>query len=317
MCLYPKLIKNKKYTSNKKNGGNVPVCHDNRLLYVTAACGKCYECRKQKARAWQVRMAEEIRNNQNAIFVTLTINEENYNKLKIQANTEIENEVATKAIRLFLERIRKETKKSIKHWFITERGHEGTKRVHLHGIMWGINAREMCKKWSYGFVFIGDYVTEQTITYIVKYMTKVDIDNKNFQGKVLCSKGIGENYINRQDSKNNKFKENNTNETYRLKNGAKINLPIYYRNKLYTEDQREKLFIEKLNKGEVWVCGEKCMIDNEEEYEELLKYHRQRAIILQNDNYEEWEKEKYIKKLRKQREYYKKEKKRLYRGGDK
>ena len=48
MCLYPKLIKNKKYLPNKKNNWNPPKCEDYRLLYVTAACGKCLECRKQK-----------------------------------------------------------------------------------------------------------------------------------------------------------------------------------------------------------------------------------------------------------------------------
>ena len=48
MCLYPKLIKNKKYLPNKKNNWNPPKCEDYRVLYVTAACGKCLECRKQK-----------------------------------------------------------------------------------------------------------------------------------------------------------------------------------------------------------------------------------------------------------------------------
>ena len=43
MCLYPKLILNKRYCPTKKNGGIVPPCPDNRLKYVTAACGQCYE----------------------------------------------------------------------------------------------------------------------------------------------------------------------------------------------------------------------------------------------------------------------------------
>ena len=60
MCLYPKLILNKKYTSTKKNKGVIPPCPDERLRYVTAACGECYECRKQKQRAWVTRMTEEI-----------------------------------------------------------------------------------------------------------------------------------------------------------------------------------------------------------------------------------------------------------------
>ena len=52
MCLYPKLIPNKRYLPTKKNGGVPPVCPDERLRYVTAACGDCYECRKQKQRQW-------------------------------------------------------------------------------------------------------------------------------------------------------------------------------------------------------------------------------------------------------------------------
>ena len=73
MCLYPKLILNRRYCPTKKNGGIVPPCPDNRLKYVTAACGQCYECRKQKQRQWLVRMNEELKNNPNAYFITPTI----------------------------------------------------------------------------------------------------------------------------------------------------------------------------------------------------------------------------------------------------
>ena len=55
MCLYPKLIKNKKYLPNKKNNWNPPKIKDPRTAYITAACGKCLECRKQKQREWLVR----------------------------------------------------------------------------------------------------------------------------------------------------------------------------------------------------------------------------------------------------------------------
>ena len=117
MCLYPKLIKNKRYYSTKKNKGIIPECLDERLRYVTAACGKCYECRKQKARAWQVRMTEEIRQNPNALFVTLTITDEWFLKIKKKYNLKNEEECIKKMIRLWLERVRKQTKKSLKHWF--------------------------------------------------------------------------------------------------------------------------------------------------------------------------------------------------------
>ena len=48
MCLYSKLIKNRKYLSNKKNGGNIPTVPDDRVTYVPIKCGKCIECVKAK-----------------------------------------------------------------------------------------------------------------------------------------------------------------------------------------------------------------------------------------------------------------------------
>ena len=50
-----------KIPTKQKNGGTPPKCPDERLRYVTAACGDCYECRKQKQRQWIVRMSEENR----------------------------------------------------------------------------------------------------------------------------------------------------------------------------------------------------------------------------------------------------------------
>ena len=63
MCLYPRLIKNRKYLINKKNNGNVPTPNDERVKYVSIGCGKCIECTKKRARDWKVRLNEEIRVN--------------------------------------------------------------------------------------------------------------------------------------------------------------------------------------------------------------------------------------------------------------
>ena len=130
---------------------------------------------------------------------------------------------------------------------------------------------------------------KKTIQYITKYMTKIDEKHKDFIGKVLCSKGIGAGYIKRSDANNNKYKGEDTKETYRCKNGAKINLPIYYRNKIYTEEERELLWIQKVNKGEVYVMGEKVDINDEILYKETLKYYQQRCRQIHGDNPEEWE----------------------------
>lgn len=270
---------------------------------MTAACGHCFECRGQKARGWQVRMVEEMKTSPNAIFVTLTLNDDSYNKFKKELNTEDDNKIAGRVIRLFLERIRKETKRSIKHWFVTELGHENSKRLHMHGIMWRDDATEMVKKhWNYGHVFIGDYVNEKTIMYITKYMTKSDIDNLGFIGQVFASAGIGRGYINRLDAKNNKYKENGkTNQTYRLPNGRKLNLPTYYKNHIYSEKEKELLWIEKIEEGKIYVCGEIVDADDLTGYEQLLKYHRDKQMRLNKEDPEVWEKAKYIKRLIRQR----------------
>ena len=78
MCLYPRLIRNKKYTPNQKNGGIVDYSKfitgekDRRVLTVPVGCGECMECRKQKAQEWQTRMLEDVRHNKNGKFITLT-----------------------------------------------------------------------------------------------------------------------------------------------------------------------------------------------------------------------------------------------------
>ena len=147
-----------------------------------------------------------------------------------------------------------------------------TERLHLHGIVWGLgNGEKITNNWKYGITFTGYFVNERTIQYITKYITKIDKDHKDFQGKVLCSAGIGANYINRGDAAKHTYKQGETIETYRLRNGAKINLPVYYRNKIFTEEERENLFIDKIEKGIVWVMGQKVRIDDTEYYEALLE----------------------------------------------
>ena len=174
--------------------------------------------------------------------------------------------------------------------------------MHIHGILWGKDIASLTQEtWKYGFIYIGEFVNERTINYITKYMYKKDESHPNFTGKVFCSRGIGSGYLKRTDSINNKYIGKNTNETYRCKNGAKINLPIYYRNKLYTEEERELLWIQKLDKGEVYVMGEKIDINDEILYKETLKYYQQRCRQIHGDNPEDWEEQKYLNRLEKQR----------------
>ena len=81
MCLYPRLIKNPKYRVTKKNGGNVPSPSDTRVMYVPIGCGVCFECMKQKANSWKARLLEDLKENTNGKFVTLTFSNEKYTEI--------------------------------------------------------------------------------------------------------------------------------------------------------------------------------------------------------------------------------------------
>lgn len=300
MCLYPKLIANRKWIPNKKNGGNPPICKDERTQFVAVGCGKCMECRKQKSRGWSVRLQEEIRTDTKGVFVTLTFSTESL--LELAKDIEVEgyerdNQICIKATRLFLERWRKRTGKSVKHWLITELGHGRTEHVHMHGIIFTSEREWIEKTWKYGFVYVGKYVNSKTVNYCVKYMTKVDAEHKFYIPKVLSSKGIGSNYTNRSEVIKNRFRGENTEETYRVPNGKKLNLPVYYRNKIYTEEEREELWIQKLDKGERWVDGIKA--ESMEHYWQLLKQARDKNRRLGYGNDEkDWNRIRYENQLR-------------------
>jgi hypothetical protein len=335
MCLYPRLIPNKRFTATKKNGGNIPAVLDNRTLYVPKKCGKCMECRKQISRDWKARLTEEIKETQEMTFVTLTFSTEALIELNqvVQADTKnelfilkhftadikskekqerriknkqegygLDNEICTLAVRRFTERWRRDTGKTIKHWLITELGNKQYEHVHLHGLIYSKDIERIRKKWQYGFIYGGKYVNERTINYIVKYVYKTDAKHKYYTPIILNSKGIGASYIKRNiDIQNNKYNGEKTNETYKTRSGHKIGLPTYYRNKIYTDEQKEQLWINKLNKNERYVDGQKIDISNgEEEYYNALKAAQAKSKALGYENDEtNWKRKYYEEERRK------------------
>lgn len=315
MCLYPKLILNRKYKANKKNKGNPPEMKDHRTKYVPVGCGKCMECKRQKAREWTVRLIEEVNNTTNGKFVTMTFSDEAIIKLEkavIEENPtlkgyDLDNAIATQGVRWFLERWRKEYKTSVRHWLVTELGQKRTERIHIHGILWtDVNKPTVEKIWQYGNVNKRDknweknYVSERTVNYIVKYISKADEKHKYYNPKVLTSKGIGMHYINRPDHKRNKFKGKDTRETYTTRQGIKLALPKYYRNKIYTEEQKEQLWINLLDKNVRYINGIKIDISkNEDDYYRVLNTQRvENKSLGYGDDEKNWEQMKYEQQRR-------------------
>ena len=171
MCLYPSIIENPKYAKSNENRKGIK---DYRLRWIQIPCGHCEECRRAKANEWRVRLMEEIKSNpKNIIFATLTFSEESLKRLEYDEKEP--NKAPQKAINLFRKRWWKKYKAPLKHWLITELGHDNTKRVHLHGIIWTeLTEEQFEKEWEYGWVYFGYEVNDRTINYIIKDITYRD-----------------------------------------------------------------------------------------------------------------------------------------------
>lgn len=310
MCLFPKLIKNPKYKPNKKNEGYAPEPADPRVMFVPIGCGMCMECMRKKANEWKIRLQEDIRHNAGAKFITLTLSNESYASLvdiihSKKSDVEgyaLDNAVATIAVRRFLERWRKKHKKSLRHWLVTELGHNGTENIHLHGLIWTNDLDLVEKIWQYGYIWKGkkkggkliNYVSAKTINYISKYVTKVDKKHKYYKPVILTSAGIGAGYTKTPNFKKNRYQNGSTKETYTTRTGHEVSLPIYYRNKAYTEEERENLWLQKLDKEERWVLGNKVDVSQgEEEYEKALHYAQRKNKELGYGDPKNWEAREY------------------------
>ncbi|AXH76650.1 MAG: replication initiator protein [Microviridae sp.] len=334
MCLYPRFYKNRKYEKNKKNGGVIPAINDSRVLYVPVPCENCMECRKKKAREWQIRLQEDIKTNTDARFITFTLSNESIKELHqvLMQNPEnwglenfdLDNAIIKLALRRFNENYRRKFGKALRHWTVTELGHEGTENIHLHGIIWtpkrvvvkrgkGRGSKlievdamdEIERLWGYGYVWKYkmvkgrpvNYVNNRTVNYITKYVSKRDDLYKHYKSKVLCSPGIGKGYTDSHDVKRNQFKPKGTNQTYKTESGHRVGLPKYWKNKIYSDDEKEELWLQALDRKEQWVCGIKVSTKNgNQELFKLIEEYRKKSNRLGYGNYlkdlerEQWEK---------------------------
>ncbi len=312
MCLYPKQMINRRYVKTKKNGGVIPPLDDYRKMYVAVGCGECMECRKKKANEWQVRLKEEMRcNSQKAYFMTWTFDDQSLNDLKKIVRDEgimydgwkLENEVCRLAMRRYLERWRKQYGKSLRHWCVTEKGQTSTERIHMHGIVWTDKDKEdIVLKWKYGFCDIGKKgVGEESAGYLVKYMHKVDERHRDFKSKVFTSAGMGAGYLDRYDSKIGK-----KNEQYVDRSGKKLALPQYFRQKLYDDDEREELWMQKLDEQRRFVLGVEVDVSTEEGEEDYVKLRA--AARMKNKRYGygsgsvDWDKRRYKSNLKRKQD---------------
>lgn len=224
--------------------------------YLDVPCGFCHSCKKREMNDYKIRLLYECRRPLDAgrinLFVTLTFNDEFLEKFASDTN---------RAVRLFLDRMRKRYGKQVRHWFIGEYGTlKG--RSHYHGILFNCPCEignspyghhpgqnlELESVWKYGFIFVG-YVNDATAGYITKYLTK-DLNGKKVRPRVISSFGIGDNYLGTDDALLHKL---NGYQPF-ITNGSYIYaLPRYYSNKIFSDVERQNMSLDRfLNPSVSW-----------------------------------------------------------------
>jgi len=209
-------------------------------------CGRCLACRINKTQEWSLRIMQELEYWPFAVFVTLTYNDSELEKLPLES-------IDKKELQAYFKRLRKNTNRIIKYYACGEYG-EKTGRPHYHAIIFGLDINndfdreEIDFAWSKGYTYIGT-VTHDSAQYVAGYVFKKYNGKKGmavygfkqppFQ---LQSKGLGLQYA-LENSAQIK------NKLHITKNGKKIPIPRYYRKQLkITETEYKEIITEQTEK---------------------------------------------------------------------
>lgn len=194
-------------------------------FWIEVPCGNCLDCQKRKFFDYRMRLLYELQKYPNSVFITLTFDNHSLSRFSNNPN---------KAVRLFLDRVRKHYGSQVRHWIIAEYG-SLRGRVHYHGILFDINLTnsDLSRFWRYGYTFVG-YANEATARYIVKYLTKQD--TKGLQPpRVISSKGIGSTWL---DTPECRIAQSQLMTTVQV-GGVPYPIPRYYLDKMYSDRDKE------------------------------------------------------------------------------
>lgn len=208
-------------------------------------CGKCAACLTNRRNEWTTRLIMELEVATSAHFITLTYDEEHV-LYGARAPT-----LSKSDLQKFLKRLRKSIEPSkIRYYAVGEYG-TTTYRPHYHILMFNLPSNKIDviqEKWPFGFVDVGT-VTGGSIHYVTKYHINRNHSPKGSEPSfsVMSRRpAIGINYIERYGN----YHRNNIDRTYVLhRGGEKSRLPRIYKNKLYTQAERDRIREKALSEG--------------------------------------------------------------------
>lgn len=278
-CMYPYYVERKLYTHQSERVIPVP-------------CGKCPQCLKRRVASWSFRLEIEALQWQKQYFVTLTYNTDS---VPISPNTFMTLDPTH--ITKYLKRLRKQVGK-LRYYLCGEYGTR-FKRPHYHLILFGnsnLTENDIINSWvspetkqSYGDVYFGK-VEAASIRYTVQYYDKGDWRKAHQRDDRLpefsrMSQGLGRDFL--TEAQVNHFLNNPEKGYIYNKDGHKIAIPRYYKNRLYDYLSSDKTIANHpsilIHRDEMAVAKEKHhqaisvlmqQMEQPEETEELIQDRR-------------------------------------------
>lgn len=237
---------------------------------LTVPCGKCGNCRRARRNQWAFRLQQELKDSENAYFITLTYSDERLPQFVNNETGEVKSNLRKEDLQKFIKRLREQqyrqtNQRKFRYYAVGEYGTE-TDRAHYHFIGFNIDRiiiDQLDKLWGHGHTHIGS-VNEGSILYVAKYHVNRNMGQKSEEGQIsyyiqnkktkqyhlhieegtrqkefaTMSKrpAIGHGYIKR----NYNWHIENMN-SYVIQNGYKKVIPRYYKDKIFTDIEKETL----------------------------------------------------------------------------
>lgn len=255
-------------------------------------CGKCYECKARRVSNWSYRLLRECDVSTSAYFVTLTYNVDSVSLTQKKWMTLVKADVQK-----FMKRLRKQSKgaKPLKYYLCGEYGGKFY-RPHYHIILFNATLKSLageftkaiergiialdgktpikCPSWKHGTITLGQ-VTEASVGYTLKYISKpkripLHKNDDRLPEFSLMSKGLGKHYI--AEMRKWHWSDLKDRMYVSLPGGKKASMPRYYRDKIYTEEQKkvinahiaEKMLKEHFRKDMVEVKKDRLIRDEKD-----------------------------------------------------
>lgn len=235
--------------------------------YLTVPCGKCHSCQKKRLQSFRLRLMYEFTESKTAVFLTLSFNDSALEEYKDNYN---------KAVCQFMDALRKRYGKELRHFFVMEYGKDylyidrhgkqkcGTKRPHFHGLIFNMPSIDFYmweSVWNRGNGRVRDSSTpfngffnnprgllyveavrdaQRCASYICKYLTK-EYSKDRITPRVITSVGLGSQYL----TKGNIQRHIKDLDTTLTVNGYPFSLPLYYRNKIFSKEDKIALVLKR------------------------------------------------------------------------